>query len=216
MLRVFFAAPWGADPIRPHVHQFNPQYPFRHGLLAPQLPAGGPPIDEFMMSIREVAVFAWSLTGINGNIATYGHGTPRGESLPPGGLPIWDPYAQPNPGYLSPENQALQRWSQWGEKTNEPQGNMVPYQHQRQEDTLRRQNGYGSEAMGSDRLASVGQGPLIGQVSFAQSAQIEDRQNNGPHGQQGGRSATIPANIDTRVPPPQNPNGNSNGEQRRL
>lgn len=99
-----FAAPWGANPIRPHYFQPNQQFPFRHGLQAPQYPVGGPPVDEFMNSIREVAVFAWSLTGINGNIAAYGHGIPRGEAVPPTGLPIWDPYGQPNVGYAPPEN----------------------------------------------------------------------------------------------------------------
>jgi hypothetical protein len=83
-----FAAPWGANPIRPHIFQPNPRHPFQHGLQAPQYPVGGPAVDEFMVSIREVAVFAWSLAGINGNIAEYGHGVPRGEAQPAGGLPV--------------------------------------------------------------------------------------------------------------------------------
>lgn len=141
-----FAAPWGVNPIRPHLFQPNPQYPFQHGLQAPQLPAGGPPLAEFMNSIREVAVFAWSLAGINGNIASYGHGVPRGESQPPGGLPIWDPHGQPSPGYFPPENQAAQRWSRLGEKTNEPGGgNQVPpYQHHGEQQLLER-HGYGHD-----------------------------------------------------------------------
>lgn len=99
-----FAAPWGAYPIRLHLHQPDRLRPFQHGLQAPQIPVGGPQLDQFMASIREVAVFAWSLAGINGNIASYGRGVPRGEAQPPGGLPIWDPYAQPSPGYVVPEN----------------------------------------------------------------------------------------------------------------
>jgi hypothetical protein len=64
-----------------------------------------------MLAIRDVAVFAWSLVGINGNIANYGHGVPRGEAVPPGGLPVWDPYAQPSPEYVPPENQAVASWA---------------------------------------------------------------------------------------------------------
>jgi len=208
-----FAAPWGANPIRPHVHQFNPQYPFRHGLLAPQLPAGGPPVDEFMNSIREVAVFAWSLTGINGNIAAYGHGTPRGESLPPGGLPIWDPMAQPNTGYLSPENQALQRWSLSNEKRNEPQGFGAPYQ-QHQEVNLSRQNGYSHGSMELNRIATMNQDPFRNQVAFTYSPQIQEDRMALPLGHTW--STTIPANTNTYVPPQQGTLGSSSGESRRF
>ena len=52
-----------------------------------------------MSTIRDVAVFAWSLTGINGSLKEFGHGTPVGESTPPDGMPIWDPKAN-----LGPEN----------------------------------------------------------------------------------------------------------------
>lgn len=212
-----FAAPWGANPIRPHVPQFIPQYPFRHGLLAPQLPAGGPPIDEFMNSIREVAVFAWSLTGINGNIAAYGHGIPRGESLPPGGLPIWDPLAQPNPGYISPDNQASRKWSRLDEKTNELQEDMVPYHHQHQEEILRHQNGYDKAPMSSDRVASTGQGPLGNQIAFAHAhkPQAEQVALSSQQGH-GGWTSTIPANDGNRVPTQQGPYGSSSGKSRRI
>jgi hypothetical protein len=50
-----------------------------------------------MNTIREVAVFAWSLTGINGSLAQYSRGTPSGESQPPGGMPIWDPSSHTDP-----------------------------------------------------------------------------------------------------------------------
>lgn len=108
----FYAAPWAANPIHPHVYQPVQNRPFHHGLHQPAIAAGGPPMEDFMNSIREVAVFAWALTGINGNIASYGHGTPRGEALPPAGIPVWDPYSQPTPDYMPPENQAAQRWAQ--------------------------------------------------------------------------------------------------------
>jgi hypothetical protein len=147
-----FAAPWGANPIRPHVFQPNHQFPFQHGFEAPLVPAGGPPMDDLLVSIRDVAVFAWSLAGINGNIATYGRGFPRGEAQPPGGLPIWDPYAQPVQGYAPPSNQAAQRWTYLDQmRTNRPADeNKVPFQHLRQEGDFRYHDSYGSDPMGSE------------------------------------------------------------------
>ncbi|KAF2403445.1 hypothetical protein EJ06DRAFT_504561 [Trichodelitschia bisporula] len=57
---------------------------------------GGPEPVDFMKSIREVGVFAWGLTGINGALADYSRGKPKGESIPSGGLPFWDPtYREP-------------------------------------------------------------------------------------------------------------------------
>ncbi|KAI9799517.1 MAG: hypothetical protein M1833_004039 [Piccolia ochrophora] len=85
-----FASPWAANPVVPRpspkpqgvgLNGNNLSRPFGSS-LAPQ--------DEFMSSIREVAVFAWSLTGINGSLAKFGRGTPMGESQPPDGLPVWD------------------------------------------------------------------------------------------------------------------------------
>ncbi|KAJ3522366.1 hypothetical protein NM208_g12889 [Fusarium decemcellulare] len=111
-----FAAPWGQQPIRP---QYSPEvlYNFRPPLLPQHMPlrenvkaAGGPPIDQLMRSIRDVAVFAWALVGINGNLASYSHGQPMGESQPPDGLPVWDPTTSPT-SYQGPENQASRRWA---------------------------------------------------------------------------------------------------------
>lgn len=48
---------------------------------------------ELMRSIRDVAVFAWAVVGINGNLANYGHGLPGRGAQPPKGLPIWYPTA---------------------------------------------------------------------------------------------------------------------------
>jgi hypothetical protein len=53
-------------------------------------PVGGPPLESFMQSIRDVAVFAWALVGINGSLEEYAKGKPAGESQPPEGFPIWD------------------------------------------------------------------------------------------------------------------------------
>ncbi|KAK7981687.1 hypothetical protein PG988_003925 [Apiospora saccharicola] len=112
----FFAAPWGARPINP---QYPPEqiYQFRPPLLPQYMPVqehvkqvGGPPTDDLMISIRDVAVFAWALVGINGNLAAHSRGVPRGEAQPPDGIPIWDPNA-PKSQYNGPENQAAARWA---------------------------------------------------------------------------------------------------------
>ena len=86
-----FAAPWAPEPMFvPNLPQ-QPQYP-----LGAQHPAMAltPQADfqsEFMKSIRDVAVFAWALTGINGCLAEFGRNKPEGESLPPDGFPVWAP-----------------------------------------------------------------------------------------------------------------------------
>ncbi|KAH8889798.1 hypothetical protein GQ53DRAFT_196274 [Thozetella sp. PMI_491] len=107
-----FAAPWGQQPIEPY---FPPEllYTFRPPLLPQYMPlrecvkaAGGPPLDQLMRSIRDVAVFAWALTGINGNLANYSRGLPGGGSQPADGLPIWDPAAR------APESLEASRWEQ--------------------------------------------------------------------------------------------------------
>lgn len=103
----FFASPWATDPILPNPQQ-QPQYGMPNGFQTNQTPihptavqatttSQGPPAEMFMNTIREVAVFAWSLTGINGSLAQYGHGKPSGEALPPGGLPIWEPDSNAGP-----------------------------------------------------------------------------------------------------------------------
>ncbi|KAI9761098.1 MAG: hypothetical protein M4579_001250 [Chaenotheca gracillima] len=92
-----FASPWAAPPIMPPEQLAAPAF---NGAFLPDFAAAqhpvpvsrGPGPDEFMNSIREVAVFAWSLTGINGSLAQYGVGNPTGESQPPDGFPIWDPH----------------------------------------------------------------------------------------------------------------------------
>ncbi|KAF6836239.1 potassium voltage-dependent transporter [Colletotrichum musicola] len=115
-----FAAPWGHHPIRPQMPQ-EMLYNFRPPLMPQYMPLqdnvmtiGGPPVDHLMNSIRDVAVFAWALVGINGNLATYTRGLPRGEAQPDG-LPVWDASAG-NVSYLGPENQAVRRWIDYDEK----------------------------------------------------------------------------------------------------
>ena len=104
----FFASPWATDPILPNARNTPSQkLPDRlqPSSALPRHPTAsrseaaavhGPPTEDFMASIREVAVFAWALTGINGSLAQYTHGTPTGESQPPDGLPVWEP--PPNAG----------------------------------------------------------------------------------------------------------------------
>lgn len=111
-----FAAPWAQQPVRPHVPP-EMLYTFRPPLLPQFMPlresieaAGGPPMDQLMRSIRDVAVFAWALCGINGSLAAYSHGRPAGEAAPPDGLPFWDPNAAGS-AYQPPENQAAARWA---------------------------------------------------------------------------------------------------------
>jgi PAS domain S-box-containing protein len=81
-----FASPWAPQPVLPEA--------VRQASTAPGVgfPATSEPAEAgFMAAIRDVAVFAWSLTGINGSLAQYGVGLPTGEAVPPGGLPVWDP-----------------------------------------------------------------------------------------------------------------------------
>lgn len=81
-----FAAPWGAEPIQPH--DPPPMYTDYNSGLAPNhgpaAPGGQIPMTNFMQSIREVAVFAWALVGINNNLAQFSRGTPSGEAQPEG------------------------------------------------------------------------------------------------------------------------------------
>ena len=95
-----FASPWATNPILPD-RQNRPMWEQPHWSQPSQAPlhptaaqvrtaaATGPASEDFMKSIREVAVFAWALTGINGSLAQYSRGTPTGECQPPGGLPVW-------------------------------------------------------------------------------------------------------------------------------
>ncbi|ERS97923.1 hypothetical protein HMPREF1624_06094 [Sporothrix schenckii ATCC 58251] len=83
-----FAAPWGQQPIQPHFPKES-LYTFRAPLLRQYMPlrqnvkdAGGPPLDTLMGSIRDVAVFAWGVVGINPALAAYGRGLPSGEARP--------------------------------------------------------------------------------------------------------------------------------------
>ncbi|KAF2433482.1 hypothetical protein EJ08DRAFT_668795 [Tothia fuscella] len=68
-------APWAQNPV------YYPQQ-----VMAP----AGPDKEAFMNSVREVAVFAWALVGINGSLEQYSRNQPKGEAQPASGFPIWD------------------------------------------------------------------------------------------------------------------------------
>jgi len=86
-----FAAPWALEPI---VAERALDGGIPDAAVAPGSELGPSPV---MRAIRDVAAFAWSLTGINGAMVDLAHGKPSGEALPPGGLPIWDPSANADP-----------------------------------------------------------------------------------------------------------------------
>jgi hypothetical protein len=88
-----FAAPWAPQPVfLPALPQPLP-YPLgaRHPDMMHIQREQSSFHSNFMQSIRDVAVFAWALTGINGSLEEYSRGKPVGESQPPGGFPIWSP-----------------------------------------------------------------------------------------------------------------------------
>jgi len=93
-----FAAPWGPSPVYfPPQPQAQPAGPYTYwpGMDVTYAPAAsvprGPAQVDLMKCIREVAVFAWALTGINGSLADYAVGKAGGDSQPQDGFPIWDP-----------------------------------------------------------------------------------------------------------------------------
>ena len=88
-----FASPWAPEPVIPGGSETQELVPEAFGLPASTPASSGPSSSDFMRSIREVAVFAWSLTGINGSLSQFSRGRADGEALPPDGLPVWDPAA---------------------------------------------------------------------------------------------------------------------------
>lgn len=86
-----FAAPWAPQPMFQPALPQPPPYPLgaQHPAMAQAAPSATQ--SAFMQSIRDVAVFAWALVGINGSLTDYSRGKPVGESQPPDGFPVWDP-----------------------------------------------------------------------------------------------------------------------------
>jgi hypothetical protein len=86
-----FAAPWAPEPVAAHYGPATSREPHLQQPPPQQLPesavqevrsTGGPPMDQLMASIQEVAVFAWALVGINRNLSSYSHGNPTGDAQP--------------------------------------------------------------------------------------------------------------------------------------
>lgn len=96
-----FAAPWATNPIVPPLEaragagfgttfapSLAPQGARRNDHTVPPARAAADTSD-FMNAIRDQAIFAWALTGINGSLAAYSSGKPMGDAVPQDGLPIW-------------------------------------------------------------------------------------------------------------------------------
>jgi len=64
-------------------------------------PVGGPNQQDFLQAIREVAVFAWGLTGINGSLKDYARGQTAGEASPQDGVGVWNPEHKDDSTYHS-------------------------------------------------------------------------------------------------------------------
>ncbi|KAJ9625128.1 hypothetical protein H2203_005083 [Taxawa tesnikishii (nom. ined.)] len=89
--RGLFAAPWASEPIIPPI-ETRPQQAYSsnfapalgpqnaHREEAPFARASGPDQSDFMNAIREQAIFAWALAGINGTLEKYAFGRPLGRS----------------------------------------------------------------------------------------------------------------------------------------
>lgn len=155
-----FASPWAAEPILPEA-QYRPY----HGqsnefqpILTPNpvtshangSAIAGPPWGDFMNSIREVAVFAWSLTGINGSLAQYSRGKPTGESQPPGGFPVWDPNS--NAGLDADRHNGFSNNShrrQTDDWLNSQASHTSIYKDQGYKEQARPDQGFGQHAAGS-------------------------------------------------------------------
>ncbi|KAK3306617.1 uncharacterized protein B0T15DRAFT_394220 [Chaetomium strumarium] len=129
-----FAAPWGLQPIEPYI---SPEllYTFRPPFLPQYMPlrecvkaAGGPPFDQLMRSIRDVAVFAWAVTGINGTLANYGQGRPRRGAQPVDGLPVWMPDSRPTT-YPPPDEHPVTRVDNVNDRAKEPSSAGLAFGH---------------------------------------------------------------------------------------
>lgn len=91
-----YAAPWATQPVFHPAPPQMPRYPLgAHHPNIMQTAQASQLQSTFMQSIRDVAVFAWALTGINGSLVDHARGNPLGEAQPPTGFPIWNPLPDP-------------------------------------------------------------------------------------------------------------------------
>lgn len=93
--RGLFATPWSVPAVVPSQYdqaRFPPASGFvQSGYDRDLYPESTVNQQDFMNSIKEMAVFAWALAGINGSLADNATGKPHGEAQPPAGLHIWQP-----------------------------------------------------------------------------------------------------------------------------
>ena len=209
----FFASPWATDPILPKVggrpSQNLPNL-LQPSSAAPTHPTTarsdaaatrGPATEDFMNSIREVAVFAWALTGINGSLAEYTHGTPTGESQPPDGLPVWNPPFKAEPeaeqrnGYFNNGQNYKNIHGDWqGQKAESTQS----YQHRNQ--------GSGKPSYGSNGFANS---PGFPTQTNGDSQATNTQAHNDPM-QIKGYNSWVPSNCHIE---PVHTNGSNNSAQ---
>ncbi|KAL1861994.1 hypothetical protein Plec18170_000818 [Paecilomyces lecythidis] len=87
-----FASPWAADPVFSHSENsdVNAGDPPRAVSAAPTPSSTDYSHSQLLFdTIRDVAVFAWGVIGINRSLEKYKRGTPMGESQPPGSPQVW-------------------------------------------------------------------------------------------------------------------------------
>ncbi|GAD93804.1 conserved hypothetical protein [Paecilomyces variotii No. 5] len=82
-----FASPWAADPVFSHSDSTDVLEAggARGAISAAPTPSSTDSHSQLLFdTIRDVAVFAWGVIGINRSLEKYKRGTPMGESQPPG------------------------------------------------------------------------------------------------------------------------------------
>lgn len=94
-------------PVNPQIYPgyssaYNPTAPaavpgsLSYGSTGPSRPYSEPShlhSHDLLQTIREVAVFAWGVVGINGSLEQFKSGRPQGDALPPEGIQVWDALA---------------------------------------------------------------------------------------------------------------------------
>ncbi|RAO70189.1 uncharacterized protein BHQ10_006201 [Talaromyces amestolkiae] len=83
---------YGSNPMMPPGYPGYPGHPGYPSYM--NNGPGGPHPQDFLSTIRDVAVFAWGIVGINGSLEQYRRGRPSGDALPPDGIPIWNPHLE--------------------------------------------------------------------------------------------------------------------------
>jgi hypothetical protein len=181
-----FAAPWAPEPVAAHYgrptrhesqvphasgsHHQPQQVPVQHEAQA----TGGPPMDELMASIQEVAVFAWALVGINRSLSTYGHGNPTGNAQPPEDQYYSDKSSGSEmPAYVTSGQGDQAQASPWGASSQQPpNGFVVSDKGQPVEPRYTSYPEQGANQLRSNGPWSNGNGTWRGQTQFP----------NGQHG----------------------------------